>query len=65
MLNEKIIGVMAGLVVGIAYVWFGALDAFFVALFMLAGWIVAKFLNGEIDILALYERFMASRGRRS
>ena len=64
MLNSKVVGVVAGLVIGVVFVWFGALNAFFVALFMLAGWLVAKFLSGDFDVLDLYERFMESRGRR-
>ncbi|RLC92684.1 MAG: hypothetical protein DRI39_07825 [Chloroflexi bacterium] len=65
MLSPVGIGIAAGLVLGVVFVWFGALNAFFVGLFMLAGWIVAKLVMGEIDILDLYERFMASRGKRT
>ena len=64
-MNQKVIGIIAGLVIGVIFVWLGALNAFFVALFVLAGWVVAKFLSGEIDILELYQRFMESRGRRT
>jgi type IV secretory pathway TrbD component len=64
MLSPIVVGIVAGLVIGVAFVWFGALDAFFVGLFMLAGWIVAKLYSGDIDFLDLYERFMASRGKR-
>lgn len=62
--NPKVVGIVAGLIIGIAFAWFGALNAFFVALFMFAGWLVAKFLTGEIDVLDLYDRFMRSRGKR-
>ncbi|MFC1923964.1 hypothetical protein ACFLXA_01155 [Chloroflexota bacterium] len=59
------IGIIAGLTIGVVFAWLGALNAFFVALFMLAGWIISKLWLGEIDILELYERFMQSRGGRS
>jgi len=64
MFNPKVVGIVAGLIIGISFAWFGALNAFFVFLFMFAGWMVAKFFTGEIDILDLYERFMRSRGKR-
>lgn len=64
MLNPKVIGIVIGLVIGVVLVWLGALNAFFVALFILAGWLIGKFFVGEIDLLDLYERFMISRGRR-
>jgi len=40
------------------------LNAFFVGLIMLGGWLIGKFFAGEIDILELYERFMQSKGKR-
>jgi len=64
MLNEKAIGAIAGLAIGLTYIAFGALNAFFLALFILAGWLVAKFWIGEIDVLDYYEQFMESRGKR-
>lgn len=64
MLHPKLIGAVAGLAVGVVWVWFGPLNAFFVALFILGGWIIGKFWIGEIDILDAYERFMHSRGKR-
>ncbi len=57
-------GIVGGLVLGIVFVWFGALNAFFVGLFMLAGWLISKIVTGEVDLLELYERFLQSRGRR-
>ncbi|MCJ7521833.1 MAG: DUF2273 domain-containing protein [Dehalococcoidia bacterium] len=65
MFNEKVIGAIAGFAVGIAFIAYGALDAFFLALFILAGWLIGKFLLGEIDVLDAYERFMESKGKRS
>jgi uncharacterized membrane protein len=64
MLNAKAIGAIAGLVLGIIVVCFGGLKALLVVLFVLAGWLVGKFLMGEIDLLDLYERFMRGRGKR-
>ena len=64
MLNPKIIGALIGLAIGVVLVWFGALQAFLVALFILVGWLIGKFWTGEIDILELYERFMIKRGKR-
>jgi uncharacterized membrane protein len=64
MLNAKAVGAIAGLVLGIIVICFGALKAFLVVLFILAGWLIGKFLMGEIDLLDLYERFMRGRGKR-
>jgi len=64
MTNPTTIGLVVGLIIGVIFAWLGALNAFFVALFLLAGWIVAKLLTGEVDVLDLYERFLQSRGRR-
>ena len=64
-MSNTMTGIIVGLTIGVVFVWLGALNAFFVALFILAGWIVSKFWFGEIDILALYERFMQSRGGKS
>ncbi len=63
MLNPKIIGAIAGLVLGIVVVCFG-LKAFIVVLFILVGWLIGKFWMGEIDLLDIYERFMRGRGKR-
>jgi len=60
-LNPKIIGAIAGFVIGIIVLCFGLLKAFLLVLFVLAGWLVGKFWMGEIDLFNLYERFMVSR----
>ena len=53
------------MVIGVVFVWQGALDALFVALFILGGWTVGKYLSGEIPFLDyLLERFVDSRTRR-
>jgi hypothetical protein len=64
MTNIKLWGALAGLIIGVVWVWFGPLNAFFVVLFVLGGWLIAKFWAGEIDLLDEYERFMRSRGKR-
>jgi len=64
MWNTKFLGAIAGLAIGITFIAFGALNAFFLALFILAGWLIGKFLLGELDFLYYYERFMESRGKR-
>ncbi len=63
-LNPKAVGIFGGLVIGIVWLWFGPLKAFLLALFIFAGWVIAKIWSGELDILELYERFMESRGKR-
>jgi len=52
---------LVGIVIGVVFVWQGALNAFFVALIVLAGWIIAKIITGEIDLLDTYERFQQTR----
>ena len=64
MLNPKIIGAIAGLVLGLVVIIFGVLEAILVILFVLAGWFIGKVRMGEIDLQELYERFTSSRGRR-
>jgi len=60
--NPKIVGSAIGLIVGVVLVWQGAFDALIVALFVVGGWIIGKYLAGEIPILdALLERFVSSR----
>jgi uncharacterized membrane protein len=63
MLNPKLIGAIAGVVVGIIVICFGFLNALLVALFALIGWFIGKVWMGEIDLLDIYERFMRSRGK--
>ncbi len=64
MLNPKTIGAAIGLVIGVVVVWLGPLEAFFLALFIIAGWFIGKFWMGEIDVIDIYERFMRNRGKR-
>jgi len=64
MLSYTVIGILAGMVFGIVWVWLGPLNAFFVALFVLAGWLAARLWSGDIDLGEQYDRFLRSRGRR-
>ena len=63
MLNSKIIGAIAGLVLGLIVIIFGVLQAILVILFVLAGWFIGKVRMGEIDLQDIYERFIKGRGR--
>ncbi len=64
MSNPKIAGMVIGLVVGVVLVWLGPLEAFITALFALLGWVIGKYLSGEIPIVdLLMERFVSSRNR--
>jgi len=63
MLNPKIIGAIAGLVLGLIVIIFGVLEAILVILFVLAGWFIGKVWMGEIDLQELYERFKSGRGK--
>lgn len=65
LLNPKLLGAVFGLVVGLVVIIAGALDAFILILFIVAGWLIAKFWMGEIDFVDTYERFLTSRGKRS
>jgi uncharacterized membrane protein len=64
MANPKIVSIVVVLVIGVVFVWLGALNAFFVALFVLAGWLIGKFVTREFDVFDLLERFVESRGKR-
>lgn len=62
--NPKLIGAVLGLTMGIIVLWLGPLEAFIVALFGLGGWLIGKYLAGEIPILdTLLRRFLDSRSR--
>ena len=63
--NPKMVGAVIGLVIGIVLVWLGPLEAFIAALLGLAGWLIGKYIGGEIPIIdAFLERFVAGRSRR-
>lgn len=62
--NPKTMGLALGLVTGIVLVWLGPWQAVVVALFALVGWLIGKFVVGEIPFLdTLLERFMEGRTR--
>ena len=63
-LTPKLIGAIIGLVIGIVAITAGGWEAFILILFVLAGWLIAKFWMGEIDFVDTYERFLENRGRR-
>ncbi len=61
----KLTWVVLGVIIGVVLVLAGALNAFFVALFILAGWLIGKYVAGEIDLDDLYDRFLRGRTRGS
>ena len=64
MSNPKIAGAALGLVIGVVLVWLGPLEAFITALFILGGWLIGKYIGGEIPFVdSLLERFISSRNR--
>ncbi len=63
-MDTRTVGILVGIVIGVVFVWQGALNAFFVALIVLAGWILAKIITGEIDLLDTYDRFQQTRPKR-
>ena len=61
--NPKLLGMVFGLVIGVVTVWQGPLEAFIVGLFVVAGFLIGKYVGGEIPILdILLERFASRRG---
>ena len=64
MLNPKVIGGLCGLVVGLIIIIFGVLEAFILALFILAGWFIGKLWMKEIDLPAMYRRFKSNRAEK-
>jgi uncharacterized membrane protein len=63
--NPKLIGAFIGLIVGVVLVFTGTLNAFIVAVFILLGWLIGKYIAGEIDLDELYDRFVRGRTRGS
>ena len=60
--NPKVFWPIVGLVIGVLGVWQGPLEAFIVGLFGLLGWVIGKYLSGEIPLVdAVLERFIESR----
>ncbi len=65
--SPKVLGAAFGLVIGVVLVWLGPLEAFITALFGLLGWVIGKYVGGEIPLVdIILERFLANRrGPRS
>ncbi len=62
MSNPPLIGTIIGLVIGVVLVSVGVWQAAVVGVIALAGWMVGKYVAGEIPIIdALLERFISSR----
>lgn len=60
--DQKFVGLLLGLVIGIVLVWLGPLEAFIAALFGLLGWLIGKYMSGELPVIdMLLERFISSR----
>ena len=60
--NRPVIGTIIGLVIGVVLVSVGVWQAVVVGAIALAGWLVGKYVAGEIPIIdALLERFISSR----
>lgn len=63
-MSRGLIGILIGIVIGVVFVSLGALNAFFVALIILAFWLIAKIVGGEIDVIDVYDRLTQSRPPR-
>ena len=60
--NPKIVGLFLGLAIGIVLVWLGVWQAVVVGVLGSAGWLIGKFVAGELSIVdALLDRFLESR----
>jgi hypothetical protein len=57
--NPKVIGIILGLAIGLVLVFAGALNAF-----ILGGWLIGKYIAGEIDLDDLYDRYLRGRTKR-
>jgi hypothetical protein len=59
-LQTKLAGLIVGLALGLAIALGGFTEACVVALFGLGGWLVAKVLDGELDV----QQYLDSRKRQ-
>jgi hypothetical protein len=62
--NPKVVGIFVALALGAVLVFAGALNAFIVALFILVGWIIGKYIAGELDLDDRYDRYIRDRTRK-
>ena len=64
MVNAKLIFAIGGLLIGIIGVAFGPLAAFIVLVFTLLGWLIGKYVAGELEAVDIFlERFFSNRVR--
>ena len=62
--RPQIFGAALGAVIGVVFVWQGALDAFFTALFIFGGWLAGKYAAGGMPAVDdMLERFVSNRNR--
>ena len=62
--DPKLAGTVIGLVIGVVLVWLGPLEALIAALFALGGWLIGKYMAGEIPVIdILIERYVSGRHR--
>ncbi|MDY6835410.1 MAG: DUF2273 domain-containing protein [Chloroflexota bacterium] len=61
--NPKILGALFGLALGIVVILAGVLNALLVALLVSVGWIVGKYVLGEVDLDDMYDRHLRGRTR--
>ncbi len=59
-MQTKLAGLVVGLALGLAIALGGFTEACVVALFGLGGWVVAKVLDGELDV----QQYLDSRKQR-
>ena len=62
-LRPKLIGALLGLALALVLIFAGVLTAFIIAFFLLGGWLLGKYVAGEIDLEDLYERYLRDRTR--
>lgn len=60
-MQTKLAGLVTGLAIGLAIALGGFTEACVVALFGLVGWLVAKVLDGEVDI----QQYLDGRRQRT
>ena len=62
MFNPKLVFALGGLLVGVIGVAFGPLAAFIVLIFTVLGWLIGKYVSGEMEFIDLFlERFFSNR----
>jgi uncharacterized membrane protein len=60
--NPKLVGLVTGLIIGIVLVWLGWWEAIVVGVLALAGWLIGKYIAGELGAVdGALERFVQTR----